>query len=501
MPTFDSPKKNNRDNRNMMIQPQLEVGQKDDEYEKEANDMANHVMQMSDDREDKVMKMSDGSEMQPMHDGSHIIHKMHDGTHSAHVMHDDSGKGMTAPTSVEAGINSSKGSGQSLPVSIQREMGNKMGADFSEVKVHTDTNAQEMNKNLNAKAFTHGQDIYFNQDEYNPESQQGKRLLAHELVHTLQQEKGMIKRQATSVQIPLLPIDRLVEDGFTSLGNIFDNLRDGLEIFKDTLLAPSESETEYSVNKVLSNICVKLLEQTASDAAEKIPFGGEIYKIIKVVVEEITAEGDRVTAATRQKQISDFYQLYLTKLGEVRTKVKQTEQESIHIIETAYNKMDKNSQGAKGYYDSVKKWRDRLDQLSETKYETNTTFKFYSAEWIKQFNTGDFPLRGYVDIEINNYNGTWKVTAATIHAPEGDKLAEKLLADSKNSFDLQSFNIPKNIRYFHGNGEVVNERIGIKGIPNGGYNPRSSRKQTYDFFINRIKTQGIPKTAILTGDD
>lgn len=99
----------------------------------------------------------------------------------------------------ESKLGNSKGGGESLPENLQQELGSKMGADFSGVKVHAGGEAYAMNKQVNANAFTHGQDIYFAQGAYNPGSKQGKELIAHELVHTKQQEKGnngMIHRSA-----------------------------------------------------------------------------------------------------------------------------------------------------------------------------------------------------------------------------------------------------------------------------------------------------------------
>ncbi len=61
------------------------------------------------------------------------------------------------------------------------------GADFSDVKIHTDSSAVDMSNNLNAQAFTHGNDIYFNSGKYDTSSTSGQHLLAHELTHTLQQ--------------------------------------------------------------------------------------------------------------------------------------------------------------------------------------------------------------------------------------------------------------------------------------------------------------------------
>ncbi|MBK6730899.1 MAG: DUF4157 domain-containing protein [Bacteroidetes bacterium] len=66
-------------------------------------------------------------------------------------------------------------------------MENAFSTDFSAVKIHTDVQASEMSKGINAKAFTYGNDIYFGEGQYNVDSGEGKHLLAHELTHTLQQ--------------------------------------------------------------------------------------------------------------------------------------------------------------------------------------------------------------------------------------------------------------------------------------------------------------------------
>ncbi len=89
--------------------------------------------------------------------------------------------------SIEDKLSSTKGSGTALPEPVQHSMGAAIGADFSNVKIHTDSNAVEMSNDLNAQAFTHGSDIYFNRGKYDPDSTGGQHLLAHELTHTVQQ--------------------------------------------------------------------------------------------------------------------------------------------------------------------------------------------------------------------------------------------------------------------------------------------------------------------------
>ena len=99
----------------------------------------------------------------------------------------------TASPQLSSQLNSSKGGGQSLPKDTLSSMNQAFGADFSNVRVHTDSRAQDMSDGIQAKAFTHSSDIYFNKGQYNPSSSNGKRLLAHELTHVVQQGQG-IKR-------------------------------------------------------------------------------------------------------------------------------------------------------------------------------------------------------------------------------------------------------------------------------------------------------------------
>jgi hypothetical protein len=95
--------------------------------------------------------------------------------------------GGTASADLESSIQSARGSGQSLDANLQQSMGQAMGADFSGVKVHTDSQSDQLNKSIQAKAFTTGQDVFFRQGAYEPSSRGGQELIAHELTHVVQQ--------------------------------------------------------------------------------------------------------------------------------------------------------------------------------------------------------------------------------------------------------------------------------------------------------------------------
>ncbi|MBC7774458.1 MAG: DUF4157 domain-containing protein, partial [Phycisphaerae bacterium] len=97
------------------------------------------------------------------------------------------GTSSTPSASFTQQLNTSKGSGSPLPDNTRSVMESGIGADFSKVRVHTDGQASSMSRDINAKAFTHGSDVYFNSGQYNPATSSGQQLLAHELTHTVQQ--------------------------------------------------------------------------------------------------------------------------------------------------------------------------------------------------------------------------------------------------------------------------------------------------------------------------
>lgn len=96
--------------------------------------------------------------------------------------------GVNAPQkNAETVLNTNRGNGATIEATTLAQMESSFGADFTGVKIHTDSTAVQLNKELGARAFTAGNDIYFNHGQYNPRSEKGNKLLAHELTHTVQQ--------------------------------------------------------------------------------------------------------------------------------------------------------------------------------------------------------------------------------------------------------------------------------------------------------------------------
>lgn len=96
---------------------------------------------------------------------------------------------------VERVIQRTRGGGQALDGSVRQQMEPAFGADFADVRVHTDAKSDTLNRLLNSRAFATGRDIFFRKESYSPGSASGRELIAHELTHVVQQSEGQVQRK------------------------------------------------------------------------------------------------------------------------------------------------------------------------------------------------------------------------------------------------------------------------------------------------------------------
>jgi hypothetical protein len=87
-------------------------------------------------------------------------------------------------------IEKCRGSGEPLECKVRSNMEASFQHNFSNVIIHRDAEADELSKNLGAKAFTIGEDVFFKEGAYNPNSETGVGLIAHELTHVVQHTSG-----------------------------------------------------------------------------------------------------------------------------------------------------------------------------------------------------------------------------------------------------------------------------------------------------------------------
>ena len=115
----------------------------------------------------------------------------------------------TVDPKLEQSIRSAKAGGNKLDTGLRTQMEQAMGADFSQVQIHTDAQSAALNQTLQAKAFTSGKDIFFGKGAYQPGSRSGQELIAHELTHVMQQNGDSLQKKvdqspymATQSQLP-----------------------------------------------------------------------------------------------------------------------------------------------------------------------------------------------------------------------------------------------------------------------------------------------------------
>jgi hypothetical protein len=84
------------------------------------------------------------------------------------------------------------GGGQPLAPEVRTDMEARLGHDFGDVRVHNDSGAHDSAKSVSAHAYTVGSNVVFQRDMYDPSSQAGKTMLAHELTHVVQQREGAV---------------------------------------------------------------------------------------------------------------------------------------------------------------------------------------------------------------------------------------------------------------------------------------------------------------------
>jgi hypothetical protein len=166
------------------LQTKLTVNTPGDIYEQEADAMADKVMRMSVNQSSRLKQHQSQTKPVPENSAPVVQTKSEAGQDGAAVSDELSEK-----------IASSQGGGSKMDGQTQSFMQSRFGMDFSRVKIHTDGEAARLSRQLNAQAFTIGHDIYFDSGKYAPASESGKRLLAHELTHTIQQGHSRARRQ------------------------------------------------------------------------------------------------------------------------------------------------------------------------------------------------------------------------------------------------------------------------------------------------------------------
>ncbi len=176
------------------IQPKLRIGEPNDQYEQEADRVAEQVMRMPDHEVAGVSHapMKVQRKCTACASGEGLCPECAEEEEKIQAK-EAPGQTPTVTPEVQTQIDSLRGGGQPLPESARRFFEPRFGHDFSRVRVHANSQAAESANAVKALAYTVGRDIVFGVGQYVPETSAGQRLLAHELTHVVQQRDHSAK--------------------------------------------------------------------------------------------------------------------------------------------------------------------------------------------------------------------------------------------------------------------------------------------------------------------
>ncbi|MFD9701885.1 DUF4157 domain-containing protein [Lentzea sp. NPDC059081] len=144
--------------------------------------------------------------------------------------------------------------GSPLDAGVRADMEGRFGQDFSDVRVHTGSAAHDSAKSVNAQAYTVGSNIVFQRDKYDPSSDSGKHMLAHELTHVVQQRSGPVEGTDNGSGVKVSdPSDRFEREAVSNADRVMsapapvqrlaDHGSHGGEMAVQREEAPAEEET------------------------------------------------------------------------------------------------------------------------------------------------------------------------------------------------------------------------------------------------------------------
>lgn len=187
------------------LQAKLKINAPNDSYEQEADRVADAVMRMPAEalqRQplEEEEKMLQAKPADPGANCPDLQRQVEEKEEEEFLQPKRDGDRVEVTPELESGISSSRGDGRPLSEKDRTFFEPRMGLDLGNVKVYTGSQAADLTHQINARAFTLGSDIYFGAGQYSPESFEGKKLLAHELAHVIQQSTDYAKPEIVQRQ-------------------------------------------------------------------------------------------------------------------------------------------------------------------------------------------------------------------------------------------------------------------------------------------------------------
>jgi hypothetical protein len=278
---------------------------------------------------------------------------------------------------LESRLQSSKGGGSPMPDNIRSQMEGAFGADFSGVRVHTDISAVQMNKDLGAQAFTHGNDIYFNSGKYDTDSKVGQQLLSHELTHTIQQTGTHVQAkneiQAKQPKNEERGDDKPISNSWNTNNSINNNIT--TEDFPNEAQINQEVLNKETVDENQPELSIDEIENEVFD----IPENGR---------EEINRNNNQMKvedSKNNQHELFEFdpsdINIEFEKLPNLTSLLKQEQEEEIYVQripengDTVENQPSETEENASGIYTNrIQGSRIKIVTQLENQFQNNSEY-------------------------------------------------------------------------------------------------------------------------------
>ena len=464
---------------------------------------------------------------------------------------------------VEQAINRARGGGQALDSQAREQMEPAFGTDFSDVRVHTGPEADTLNRAVCARAFTIGRDIFFRDGEYNPGGSDGRELLAHELTHVVQQrggavqtklevsepgdeceqeadrvasamlsrnlESGMQGPKSTASEVrqearinprstvtanlrrdeqTVIPIDvievpqtdmtmtEIVRDNINSKMSLLLNYETALRQFELVVALPSKKE---AVPRELGEIILEqirdhVIDKIVDKSLEHIPGAKELFSLGKQITKSVEEEKKRSQQAAVGNALLELVLEEEGKIGEARSLLTMNQEPVIHETVKEYQHLAKALRVT--FRDRLLVATKTIKEMRSTTHSAHSLFQFIAEKWIGTRASKESEA-GYVFVRLDK---DWRVVAAHIHAPYGQKLAERLLSNSGGRVKLNEMHISRVVAFAPEGFDWVTANFDQDGAMGTlSANPFFGQKYLEE-FLGKLSKLGLPETSVLTGD-
>lgn len=446
-----------------LAQTKLKISRPNDQYEQQADFVAEKVTNM------------DNCSAAPSPVTQSILSKSNHGEDViARQSHNPHNAGNETSTKITSDIQSLQDSGKPLSSNVRNYFEPRFGSDFSQVKVHHDKQAATLANRLNARAFTVGNTIFFGNDQYKPDTHAGKKLLAHELTHTLQQShhnENIIQRDPRDITFDddegsfLYHLRRsgrdpydVIQDYVSAVSTALNNMRVGeLNAIEQFLTHMSFSSSDDAQPDVLGAVFKYVGKQLWEAALSAVPsVGGISATQIFGFITAMTDELERAAAAQQSYNLATF-------MVTLRNQTAAFYQSAITELQASKrSELDLEFSSREGEWSEGEVWvsGDKARLLSELEAQAQAMLRAVPepiayeealiVRWVRDRNAGAqttdaFRTNGIIELKYDTeetdsgYNYTFesaKLFAATQSGQAADMLTRVMSHENKKVYEL-----------------------------------------------------------------